>query len=48
MDLIFSRGVVHIADSDFLGDRHASGHELSTTLKENGPQFKHRSTYCFI
>lgn len=37
VELIFSRCVVHMADFDFLGDGHASWHELSHILKEKGP-----------
>ena len=36
MELILSGDVVHVADFDFLGNRHTSRHELSPTLKENG------------
>lgn len=39
MELILCRDVVHFADFDFLGNRHASGHEFPPTLKGNRPEF---------
>ncbi|KAG7223587.1 hypothetical protein INR49_028480 [Caranx melampygus] len=39
MELVLSRDDVHIADFNFRGNRHASGHELSPSLKENGAEF---------
>lgn len=37
MHLIFSWGVVHIPDFDFLSKWLGSGHKLSATLKKNMP-----------
>lgn len=48
MDVIFSRVGVHIADSDFVGNRHGSGHELFPTLEENVLGVKHCSWVCLF
>lgn len=41
MELVLSRGDVHIADFNFRGNRHASGHELSPTLKEMAAEYEY-------
>lgn len=48
MDVIFSKVGVHIADSDFVGNRHGSGHELFPTLEENVLEVKHCSWVCLF